>query len=206
MRCNKIVSALLLTSSFLSSTLFAHGTGISTHPIEEKVGLLTTEFSNFVSDGKGTGIQARYTYKASPMLTLDGGIGFSNGPRKNRIFAGADLELFPDYGKQPRISLKGGIENAEEFNTRRNIFSVTPLMAKGFIVAGNPIFPYFGVPLGLSLDSGRQTYAVRSAAVFGFTTKLPIENVEKLLINVEGSVKIQNSYSGLFIGLSLPMM
>lgn len=196
---------IALISFFSSLQIFPYGTGISTHPIDEKQGLITTEFTSFFSKGSGAGMQARYTTKLFSNFTAEAGFGFSNGARSNRLFLAGDIEILPDYDRQPRFSTKVGYENANEFNGRHHIFSATPLVSKGIAVNTFPLYPYAGIPIGLTLNSNEQNYKIRTAVIAGLTAKLPFEGTEKMLINAELQVNVTNSFSGILAGVSLPI-
>lgn len=184
---------------------FGYGLGISSHPFSEKNTFLTTEMVDHIGNGTGFGIQARLTKKLSPTVSLEGGAGFADGDLSGRYFAATEIEFYPDFDRQPRISLKTFFENAREFGTRRNIMGIVPVFAKGFRAWENDVYPFLGFPFGLTLNESTKSYNLRSSIALGMTCKLPMEGYEHLLVNVEGNINMANSYSGLFAGLSYPL-
>lgn len=198
----KIIVALC---SLGALTAFGHSLGVSSFPLQTKKSLISAEFGGFLSDGKGAGLQARYTQKLTPVMSADAGFGFSNGDRTYRVFANAEYELYPDYLKQPRISLRGGIERADEFDKTRTRFNIVPTVSKGFSFWGKEAFPYVAVPVALQLENTTSTYDISTRLSVGMAGQLPIKGYEHLLGNVETSLDIDNSYSGAFVGISYPL-
>lgn len=202
----KKLLAFALFSLGLSSQVFAsYGTGYSTYPLMSDKKFFSTEFTGITSTGGGVGAQVRYGQKINSALLIDAGVGISGGERTNRIFAGADYEVFPDYLNQPRVSVKTTITNAEEFGSRRNILSLAPTVSKGFSFWGHEAFPFVSLPLGLSLESGSKTYETISSINLGITGNLPIEQYSHLTGVAEMIINLKDSYTGLFMGVSFPI-
>lgn len=201
----KHFAAFLIGMTLMSSKAFAYGTGYSTFPMMADKKFVSAEMTGITSTGGGVGAQVRYSQKINSALLIDAGIGLSGGERANRIFAGADYELFPDYMNQPRISVKTSFSNASEFGVRRNILSVAPTISKGFSFWGEEAFPFISLPVGLSLDSDSKTYESIAHLGLGITGHLPIEGYRHLTGVFEGIVGIKDSYSGLFAGVSFPI-
>lgn len=184
---------------------YSYGLGISPYPLPEKLSVMTTEVTGLVSDGRGMGMQARFTHKVSPIVQVEGGFGFSDGERPNRLFVNSDMEIFPDYGAQPRVVLKGFIESAKEDGTRRTILGFTPMLSKEINAWGKSIHPFLGFPVGLTLNRSNQTYQLRTLASVGIAGLLPFGNIQNLLYNLEGNINIQNSFSIIYFGFSYPI-
>jgi hypothetical protein len=191
--------------ALFSSNVFAYGVGISTFPMMTDKKFLTTEFTGIMNEGGGVGLQARYSQKMNHALMLEAGAGLGGGERSNRFFVGADYELFPDYMNQPRISMKTSLSNAREFDVRRNVLSVAPTISKGFSFWGEEAYPFLSIPMGLSLESGSKTYETVAAMSMGITGHLPIDGYREWTGNLEGTVNLRNSYSGIFFGISYPI-
>lgn len=191
--------------ALLSSQVFAYGTGYSTYPLLPEKKLVATEFTGVTSTGGGIGIQGRYTQKISKKTTVDAGLGVSSGERDSRFFAGIDHEFFPDYGRQPKVSLRGSFENAKEFETRRNIISLAPTVSKGFSFWGTEAYPFFSLPFGVNLDSEEKTYSTQLNANVGVSGNLPFEGYNHLIATTELTVGIKDSFTGVFLGLSYPI-
>jgi hypothetical protein len=194
-----------LASLTLSGAAFAYGTGVSSFPLQPERGVISAEFTGITSTGGGMGLQTRYSHKIQDKLVLDAGIGMGGGERTNRLFAGADYELFPDYQNQPRISTKFFFENAEEFNTRRNALGFAPTISKGFAFWGEEAYPFFALPVAVNLDSKTNTYATTFNANLGITGHLPIEGYRHLMGTLEATLDIKDSYTGFFMGVSYPI-
>jgi len=167
--------------------------------------MISTEFTGILSNGGGMGLQARYTQKINNQLKFDTGLGIGGGERNSRLFAGLDYEIFPDYQNQPRFSLKASYENAKEFNNRYNIFSIAPTISKGFSFWGKEAYPFFTLPVGISLNENSKKYETIINASFGWTGKLPIKGYDHLTTSVEASLNLKNSWGGVFVGLSYPL-
>lgn len=202
----KMSKALLFVAAVLTApSVWAYGIGQSSFPLMEKQQFLSTEITGITSTGGGVGIQGRYTRKISKQLIVDGGIGLSGGERANRIFAGADWEIFPDYMSQPKFSIKTTFENAKEFNFRKNVLSVAPVVSKGFNFWGKEAFPFVAIPLGVQLINETKQYETVANLNLGVLGNLPIDGYEKLTTSVEFTLGIKDSYTGLFVGLSYPL-
>ncbi|MBK24148.1 MAG: hypothetical protein CME70_09130 [Halobacteriovorax sp.] len=199
-------SALLFIVSLLSApSVWAYGTGQSTYPLMEKQHMVSTEITGITSTGGGVGMQGRYTRKMNKRLVLDGGFGLSSGDRANRIFAGADLELFPDYMNQPRVSIKTSLENAKEFKFRRNILTVAPTVSKGFNFWGEEAYPFASLPFGVQLINETKQYETVANVNLGILGNLPFDGYRKFTASAEVTVDIKDSYTGVFLGLSYPL-
>lgn len=201
----KLLATLISGLTFFSSQVYAYGTGYSTFPMMTDKKLVSAEMTGITSTGGGVGAQVRYSQKLNSALLIDAGLGIAGGERTNRIFAGADYELFPDYMNQPRISVKTSFSNASEFGVRRNILSVAPTVSKGFSFWGEEAFPFISLPVGLSLDSDSKTYESIISVGLGVTGHLPIEGYRHLTGVFEGIIGLKDSYSGLFAGISFPI-
>lgn len=195
----------LIASLFVSSQAMGYGVGVANFPMMTDKKWLTTEFTGITNEGGGVGLQARYSQKLSHALLIEAGVGLGGGERSNRIFAGADYELIPDYMNQPRVSVKTTIANAREFDIRRNVLQVAPTVSKGFSFWGHEAYPFLSVPVGLSLETATSTYETIAAVSMGLTGHLPIEGYRDWMGNIEGQVNLKDSYTGIFFGISYPI-
>ena len=198
-------STLILMLILTSAKVSASGMGWSMFPLLTDKKMLSAEMVGDFSTGGGIGFQARYTQKLSSQGTADAGIGYTSGERAGRIFLGYDYEFFPDYLKQPRISLKGQYSNGKEYNERVNRIQAAPMVSKGYNFWGHEGFPYLAIPMGVNLNSASKTYGWYSQVNLGITGKIPWDKYEQLLAQLEAQVNLTNSYSGLYIGLSFPI-
>lgn len=195
-----IIAALMLVSS-----AFANVVGLSTHPFQLEKHVIGTEVTSNLSAGSGFGVQARYMHRLAPELNLDAGAMMAGGERNSRFFAGADYMIFPDYDSQPRVSIKSFLERTSEFDRDKNNIGFAPVVSKGFSFWGNEAFPFVAIPIKLSLDSDSSTYETVSSLAFGITGRLPIEGYTKLVGNIEANIDIENSYTGLVMGIGYPL-
>jgi|GEM_PF-523106 len=188
-----------------ANNVFAYGVGLSTFPLSEGTKAVSAEATGVVTRGGGAGIQARYSQKLNNITTVDAGFGISGGERSGRVFAGMDYEILPDYEKQPRMSLKAIIQNSKDFGASNNSFSLAPTFSKGLNVQGKEVYPYLAIPYGVMLNSDSKTYETTLNLALGANGHLPIEGYERWIANVEVTANLQDSYSGVFVGLSYPI-
>lgn len=189
----------------LNAGVQAYGTGNSSYPMSPGKRFISTEFTGIASDNGGMGLQVRYTHKFNSLLTFDTGLGVGGGDRNQRIFVGADYELYPDYLNQPRISLKTTISRAEEFEKTKTKIQLAPTLSKGFVFWGREAFPYVSIPLGLSLNADEKTYESTMSLNVGINGQLPIEGYRHLNGSLEVQAGIQDSFTAFVAGLNFPM-
>ena len=201
-----LTAAIIMTMG-IGQKAHAYGTGLSTFPLEVETKLISAEFTGITSAGGGVGMQARYTQKLTENGTLDAGLGLSGGEHSARLFAGYDVELFPDYENQPRTSIKAFVENSKEFGDRRNIMGIAPTVSKGFTFWGKEAFPYLSVPYGISLNGSNHSYNTTMSANIGISGVIPSEigRNKQLTANAEAIIGLKDSYSGLFVGVAYPI-
>jgi hypothetical protein len=195
----------LMAGLMFSGSVWAYGTGVSSFPLQLEKKVISTEFTGITSTGGGIGLQGRFSMKINPKTTLDGGLGIGGGQRTGRIFAGADYELFPDYERQPKISIKGTLESAKEFEVRRTILGFAPTVSKGFNLWGSEAYPFVSLPFGISLDGKDKNYETNMNLNAGISGHLPFEDYKNLIGTLEASLDIKDSYTGIFLGVSYPM-
>lgn len=196
---------LATAASLVSAGAFAYGIGYSTHPMPAGQKFISTEMTGIASDNGGMGVQVRYTQKMNKMFTYDLGMGVSGGDRAQRFFIGADYEIYPDYLRQPRFSVKANLERAEEFEVSKTIVSMAPTLSKGFNFWGSEAFPYVSLPVGLSLNGDEKTYETAISLNTGVNGQLPFHGYRHLNGNLEVQVGIQDSFTAFIAGISFPM-
>lgn len=196
---------LFLTASLLSTAASATTIGVSSHPFTMQKQVVTTEFNNYSNNGAGTGMTARYFNRVNEITNIDAGFGITDGDRASRIFMGADFQLIPDYGRQPRVSIKALLETENMDGDRLNSFGAAPTVSKGFAFWGKEAFPFISLPMKVSLNTDENTYETSTALAAGITGRLPINGYEKLVGNIETNFSLRNSYSSIVFGLSLPI-
>ena len=200
---NLRLGIILLLSS---SVAVASTVGVSTHPFGmQQKRIFTTEFNSYFSNGSGMGLNAKYLHKLNRQVTLDAGFGISDGDRASRLTIGSDLELIPDYAKQPRVSLKGILETENIDGDRINTFGIAPTVSKGFSFNGTEAFPFLAMPVKVHLNQDTNKHETSTALATGVTGRLPIAGYENLVGNVEANFSFKNSYTALIMGISLPI-
>lgn len=198
--------SLVFLALVVTSKVFAYGTGISTYPLEAEDKLIGAELTGITSSGGGMGLQTRYTQKINEKATFDAGLGISGGEHSARAFLGTDVMLFPDFESQPRVSVKGFLENSKEFGVRRNILGLAPTFSKGYSFWGHEAYPYLSIPYGISLDGSRNSYQTTMSANLGVSGLLPKEwSGKQITANAEAVLSMKNSYSGFFVGFAYPI-
>ena len=150
---------LILGTILLSSLASASTVGLSTHPFTMKKQVVTTEFNNYMTNGTGAGITAKYLQRVNEEIAFDAGFGITDGDRSNRLFMGADYAFIPDYGRQPRVSVKGLLETQDFDGNRINSFGAAPTISKGFSFWGKEAFPFMAVPVKVSLNAD-ETFSI----------------------------------------------
>lgn len=199
----KIIS--IAAAALLSTNAWSLGTGISSYPMMTGKKLISSEVLGVTSTGGGIGAQVRYTQKISKKAVFDAGLGISGGEMSNRFFTGVDYEIFPDYYKQPKVSVRTTLEMAKEFDTSRTKLSLAPTVSKGFSFWGREAYPYFSMPIGLSLDSETKTYESTISANLGINGNVPFEQYKHLQANAEVQLGLKDSFTSILVGLSYPL-
>lgn len=196
---------LAMTALCFSFGACASIIGLSTHPFTMNKRVISTEFNSYLSSGAGMGITAKYFQRINSQLNVDAGVGVSDGKRASTLQAGVDYEIFPDYGRQPRVSAKALLESASVDGDRINTFGVAPTISKGFSFWGKEAFPFVALPLSVGLNSDQGTYETSSALTAGITGRLPLEGYRNLIGNLETNIGIDDSYTSIVMGVSMPL-
>ncbi len=194
-----------LISTAVSFSAMANVIGISNQPFMMKKHAITTEFNNYTSKDGGMGLTARYFRHLSERVSMDAGFGFTDGDRASRFILGSDIELIPDYGRQPRISVKGLLTSETFDGERLNSFGAAPTLSKGLAISGKEVFPFISLPMMVSLNEDSKKYETSTAIALGATGRLPIAGAESLIGNIEANMSLRNSYSSIVMGVSLPI-
>lgn len=201
----KILKVLFIAITVLSFNVKASDIGLSTHPFAVNKQVLSTEYVNYMSHGTGMGIEAKYFNRIDEDINFEAGFGVTNGDRANRVFAGLDYMIYPDYDSQPRVSVKGLFDTMDFDGTRVNSFGIAPTISKGFSFWENEAFPYLALPMKISLNQDKDTYKSSTAVATGITAPMNIDGMSKLVANLEVNMDLGNSYTGIMLGVSLPL-
>ncbi len=184
-----------LMTSAISLGAMATTVGISNHPMVMKKHAVSTEFNNYNNAGSGMGLTARYYRQLSDRVNVDAGFGFTNGDRASRFNLGADIEIIPDYGRQPKFSLKGLAETENIDEERVNSFGFAPTLSKGIAIRGKELFPFIALPMKVSLNADSSEYETSTALALGATGRIPLAGVKNLIGNIETNISLTKSYS-----------
>ncbi len=194
-----------IISSSLALSAMASTIGVSNHPFTMDKHIITTEFNNYLSDGSGMGLSAKYLQRVSDSLSIDAGFGITDGDRASRFIVGSDIRLIPDYGRQPKVSVKGVLETENINGDRVNSFGVAPTVSKGFSFWGKEAYPFLALPVKVSLNTAENTYETSTALAAGVTGRIPWVGTRNLVGNIETNISLRNSYASLVMGVSLPI-
>ena len=199
---NTLIGLLFLT---LTGSAVASTVGISNHPFLMKKHVISTEYNNYNNAGSGAGLQLNYLRKINEDLNVNAGFGSTNGDRGTRVFLGADMQVFPDYGRQPRFSMKGLLESETIDGDRINSYGIAPTLSKGLAFWGKEAFPFIALPIKLNLNENEREYNTSTALAMGITGRLPIDGFKNVVGNIETNISLENSYSAFVMGISLPI-
>lgn len=200
----RLLATLSLT--LLSTSAIAnYGVGVLSKPFEgDKKKLITAEMNGVFNNGKGMAMQARYKQQLAKNINLDAGVGAGGGERASRFFIGTDIELYPDTGKQPRISVRPSLTRANEFSQNRTILGVAPTISKGYSFWGKEAYPFVALPVGLNLTGDTKSYETQYSLSTGVAMNLPLKNYNHLVANVEMNINLKDSFHAAFMGISYP--
>ncbi len=201
----KSVTLLVVLFAMIIGSAMAYDIGVSAHPFTLQSQVINTEIDYAASNGTGTGVGVRYFRRFSSNINFDAGLGVNSGERENRIFTGLDYQIFPDYGNQPRISVKGLYSYSTEFEQNVHRIGFAPVISKGLNVYGEEVFPFVSLPLQIGLNSDSNKYQTINTLAFGATAKLPVNGYDKLLVNFETQINFRNSFNAVSLGISLPI-
>lgn len=196
---------ILMLTLGLSAGAFASIIGLSNHPFSMQKHVITTEFDSYMTNGSGNGITARYLQRMNDRLNMDFAAGFTNGDRSSVMRLGADMMLLPDYGRQPRVSLKGFAGSESIDGDRINSFGAAPTISKGFAFWGKEAFPFLSVPMAVNMNTETSTYETTTAMAAGISGRIPLAGIENLVGNFEMNFPIRNSYTSMVFGVSVPL-
>ena len=115
------------------------------------------------------------------------------------------MQILPDYGRQPRVSIKGLLDSKNIDDERVNSFGVAPTLSKGLAFWGHEAFPFVSLPVGISLNTGDNSYTTTAAIAAGITGRIPFSGMENLVGNIETNISLKDSYAALVMGVSLPI-
>ncbi len=179
--------------------------GVSNQPFLMKKHVVSTEYNNYNNAGTGAGLTLNYLRKVNEDLNLNAGFGSTNGDRGSKFFLGADMQVFPDYGRQPRFSVKGLLESETIDGDRINSYGIAPTLSKGLAFWGKEAFPFVALPVKLNLNENEREYNTSTALAMGITGRLPIDGFKNVVGNIETNISLENSYSAFVMGISLPI-
>jgi hypothetical protein len=158
-----------------------------------------------LTGGSGVGVNGRFTYGLSDLMSLSGQIGTGSGPRKFRVAGDIDFDFIPDLPGQPgigiatramyvRIPTPGTL--ADEVSGQLELTAI-PYIHKAF-TSGNSstIDPFFSLPFGMSFRDGNYQYLM--TGVVGAL----IQGSESVWFNAEFGIAINHTDSYFAGGVS----
>jgi hypothetical protein len=193
-----------LFSLLAMTKAFGYGQGVTTYPLPVGFGGLTTEYVGIIAKHSSQGLQTRYTHKLNESVAMDGGFGFSDSTRDKRLFIGTDVEVFPDYAKQPRFSVKGFFEHAVEFDNKLYLIGAVPTVSKAVSLGGQICYPFFALPVSLQLNNETKKYGVRTWLAFGGTSAFKFRGTKDVILGVEGNINVNDAFTALYAHVTLP--
>lgn len=158
-----------------------------------------------LTNGSGVGINGRFTYGLSDLISVSTQLGIGSGPRKFRALADVDFDLIPDVPGQPGI----GIATRATFvrvptpgSTSGDVsgqleLTAIPYIHKAFANGNSAaIDPFFSVPFGMSFLDGN--YKGLATAVVG----AQIQGGESVWYSAEFGIAINHTESYFAGGIS----
>ncbi len=138
-----ILSQLLLNFAYSQSV-----TGLTFIPQGEKF-IVGGELGYDFSPNSGAGLALRVQKQIIPEVQLEGGGAISGGRRDRNLFLSLAKTFYPDYGWQPALTLKGGIEFSHYDDENFNILGLAPIFSKGVKVVEQELYLFAGLPARL---------------------------------------------------------
>lgn len=151
------------------------------------------------------GLEVSYLTNPLEDFNFELGAGFTDGDRNSRMFAATTYELFPDFGNQPRVSIKGYIERNQFFNDiTQNAVGVAPILSKGFAFNELEFFPFVALPIQFNRESSEYS---EMATSFSFGATAPISTTRQRTINAnfETNINLVNSFTGVALGVGVTL-
>ncbi len=185
--------------------VYANEVGWSVYPLQENQKIITAQFGGVFTGSGGFGMTASYLQKLSPKWDVEAGAGYTGGDSGFTIYGSGNYELFPDYEKQPKLSIKGWYQYSDENGESVNRFYASPLVSKSTLLWGHQVFPYAAIPTGVNLNYDNKNYSLFSALALGISGNIPFEKMKNMLMLLEAKLNITGAYSGLSLGLSYPL-
>jgi hypothetical protein len=147
----------IFLSLFISHTSFAQSvTGLTFVPQGEKFAV-GGELGYDFSPNSGAGLALRGQKQVIPEVLLEGGAAISGGKRERNLFLSLAKTFYPDYGWQPALTLKGGVEFSHFDDENFNLLSLAPIFSKGVKVVEQELYLFAGLPARLIVgDDHRQ--------------------------------------------------
>jgi hypothetical protein len=175
--------------------------GFTPYPIQERL-VVGAEAAYDFSPSSGAGLGLRVGKQVHPDVSIDAGLALSSGERSRNLYVNAAYELFPDYGHQPAVYLKGGLEFLEMDDDTVNQLALSPIFSKGVSIVETPVYLFAALPFRYivgdkdSRDS-KLSYSFNPGAV------VPLNLwTEGLLGTVEAHFNLRHSHNALTLGFA----
>lgn len=154
------------------------------------------------SPSSGAGIGVRAQKQIIPEVQFEGGAAISGGRRESNIFFSLAKTFYPDYGWQPALTLKGGVEFSSIDDDSYNILDLAPIFSKGVKVVDQDLYFFAGLPARLIIgDEHSQDSRFSLGINAGATGPLKFWQ-EDLFGTVEFYFNARKSYNSLTFGLA----
>lgn len=153
------------------------------------------------SPNSGAGLAVRGQKQIIPEVHLEGGAALSGGRRERNLFLSLAKSFYPDYGWQPALTLKGGIEFSHINDDNYNILTLAPIFSKGVKVVDQEMYLFAGLPARLVVGDDHNTDSRFSLGInTGATGPLKFWK-EELFGTIEFYFNARKSYNSLTFGI-----
>lgn len=193
---------LFLTIQSLNTPTFAQSvTGLTFVPQADQW-VAGAELGYDFSPSSGAGIGARAQKQIIPEVQLEGGAALGGGRRESNIFLSLAKTFYPDYGWQPALTLKGGVEFSSIDDDSYNILTLAPIFSKGIKVVNQELYMFAGLPARLIVGDDHSQDSRFSLGINAGTTAPLKFWKEDLYGVVEFYFNARKSYNSLTFGLA----
>jgi hypothetical protein len=151
---------------------------------------------------QGRELELELKSKLSLKCNLRVGAALGGGRRESNIFLSLAKTFYPDYGWQPALTLKGGVEFSRIDDDSFNIITLAPIFSKGVRVVQQDLYVFAGLPSRLIVgDDHSQDSRFSLGINTGATAPLKFWK-EDLFGVVEFYFNARKSYNSLTFGFA----
>lgn len=139
---------------------------------------------------------------------FDVGINDSSSFRATMGFGGTDFQVggyyklipFPDYGNQPALGFKAGINYARYDSESTLSIRVHPIASKKYSTDYGLFVPYASLPFGITSIKSKTITPIQ----FTLGSEFKSNEVEKMTFGAELSLELSDSFSYIFAYVNIP--